>query len=129
MLFLVVVAVTLAACQGAKSEESLFAGYFRSASDLEELSLQEHAEFAFRGPSDRGMPSVVSTLDDVTVYNNGFAYVNFYSEKSCSGDIIAVAGKPTNVCIVAYEDDTSATPTGSYKYTCNAGESFFPIPP
>ena len=126
MFVAVVVAVTLASCQGAlnnvKSNDGLFANYFRASKDVNERSVQDHAHFAFRGESSsRPMPEEVTSLD-VEVYPKGYVYVDYYNAKSCDGDVVAVAGRPTGVCLRAYEDFNSSAVTGSYIYTCNSGE-------
>lgn len=54
-------------------------------------------------------------------YSAGFLYANFYADHGCSGEVIAVAGRPTDTCLVAYEDATTAEPTGSYKFSCSGG--------
>ena len=53
----------------------------------------------------------------------GYVYVNFYEESGCTGNIVSVEGRPTNVCLQAYGDVNSATVTGSYIFTCAGGNS------
>lgn len=62
-----------------------------------------------------------SIMDTNDVYPAGFAYENFYSGKDCSGPIVAVTGHPTDLCLMTYMDIDSGNPTGSVRYTCNAG--------
>jgi len=64
--------------------------------------------------------STVSTLATGDTAD-GFAYVNYYGEAGCAGPIVASQGRPTNKCILLYDDYDSATPTGSTKITCNNG--------
>jgi hypothetical protein len=66
-------------------------------------------------------PSVTDTTDETL--DKGFVYVNFYSGKSCSGSIVAVDGHPTKTCIKTYQDEDSATATGSMMYTCSGGKA------
>jgi hypothetical protein len=120
---LVVVAIAAVVCQGAVSHDGQFSKYFRSAASLEGLTIQDHADFAFRGAkTGRPLPTVVDTLDDAETYNNGFVYVNVYDSNACQGNIVSVSGRPTNVCLKAYEDTSSAEPTGSYRYSCSSGD-------
>lgn len=63
----------------------------------------------------------VSTLADGDTAD-GFAYVNFYAAAGCAGPIVASTGKPTNKCIISYNDFSSDAPTGSTKVTCNNGK-------
>lgn len=65
--------------------------------------------------------SVISTG---LLYPAGFVYVNFYDMTNCVGSPIAATGRPTNKCIVSYDDPNSNTPTGSYMYTCNEGTAY-----
>lgn len=58
-------------------------------------------------------------------YSAGYVYANFYTGKGCTGDIVAVTGRPTDTCLVAYEDGTTAEPTGSYMFTCSGGKVMF----
>mmetsp|Transcript_125656 Transcript_125656/g.246258 ORF Transcript_125656/g.246258 Transcript_125656/m.246258 type:complete len:739 (+) Transcript_125656:70-2286(+) len=127
MLFPVVVATIVMVSQAASisAKEDLFSLYHRPASKFEGASIRAHAAFAFQGPSsERALPNVVDTLDDDEVYSNGFTYVNFYDQTACGGNIVAVAGRPTNVCLLAYENTTSSEPTGSYIYSCNSGTAY-----
>lgn len=58
-------------------------------------------------------------------YDAGFLYANFYSGQGCQGEILAVVGRPTETCLVAYEDATTSEPSGSYKFTCSGGTSSY----
>ena len=55
------------------------------------------------------------------MYTQGYVYMDFYAESGCSGNIVFVEGRPTNVCLQAYDDVNSATVTGSYIFTCAGG--------
>lgn len=113
---IVVAVAVVATCQGTKhAHEDRFSKYFQSAASLKELSPVEHAGFAFGENSAK----VVDKLAAPEVYSNGFVYVNVYDDNACNGNVISVSGRPTNVCLLAYEDESSATPTGSYRYSCD----------
>jgi hypothetical protein len=74
-----------------------------------------------------GLPTYAPTpMPTPAAYGPGYLYVNFYHDKGCTGEIVAVTGRPTDTCLVAYEDATSTTPTGSYKFTCYGGRSISP---
>lgn len=68
-------------------------------------------------------------MDTNPVNPAGFVYENFYSGKDCNGPIVAVTGHPTDLCLLTYQDIDNGTPTGSVRYTCNAGRSckIFPL--
>jgi hypothetical protein len=53
-----------------------------------------------------------------SAYGKGYLYVDLYENRGCSGAIRAVTGVPTETCLTSYDDDDSAEPTGSMKYTC-----------
>jgi hypothetical protein len=109
-------------CQGAIARADVFSHYFRSAANLKDLSIQDYTDFAFHGAkAGRPLPTSVDTLDDADTYNNGFVYVNVYDSNACQGNIVSVSGRPTNICFKAYENTSSADPTGSYRYSCNEG--------
>lgn len=123
---LVVAAVVVASCQGAKhAHEDRFSKYFHSAASLKDASPIQHAGFAFGENS----AQVIDNLAAPEVYSNGFVYVNVYDDNTCDGNIISVSGRPTNVCLLAYEDASSAEPTGSYRYSCDGSTetTFFPL--
>lgn len=63
-------------------------------------------------------------MDTMDVIPAGFVYENFYSGKDCNGPIVAVTGHPTDLCLLTYQDIDNGTPTGSVRYSCNAGASF-----
>ena len=70
-------------------------------------------------------PSAPPTaLPTEAAYDKGFVYVNLYESSGCSGPIAAVTGRPTETCLVAYEDSNSATATGSYMFTCYGGKLY-----
>jgi hypothetical protein len=121
---LAVFTVTAVLCQGAVAPADIFSQYFRSLANPKYVTIQDHADFAFRGAKKTGppLPTVVDTLDDAEIYNNGFVYVNVYDSNACQGNIVSVSGRPTNVCLMAYEDTSSAEPTGSYRYSCSSGD-------
>jgi hypothetical protein len=119
---LTVVAAVVVLCQGAIARADVFSHYFRSAANLKDLSIQDYTDFAFHGAkAGRPLPTSVDTLDDADTYNNGFVYVNVYDSNACQGNIVSVSGRPTNICFKAYENTSSADPTGSYRYSCNEG--------
>jgi hypothetical protein len=120
---LTVTAAISVLCQGARAQADAFSHYFRSAANLKDLTIEDYADFAFHGAkAGRPLPTSVDTLDDVVTYNSGFVYVNVYDSNACQGNIVSVSGRPTNICLKAYENTSSADPTGSYRYSCNEGD-------
>jgi hypothetical protein len=119
---LAVAAATVVLCQKAVARADTFSRYFRSTANLKDLTIVDHADFAFHGAKPaRPLPTIVDTLDDAETFSNGFVYVNVYDSNACQGDIVSVSGRPTNICLKAYENISSADPTGSYRYSCNEG--------